>query len=87
MASFPIPTGRRRTSLAMVMAGALVVSVAGIAGATTPAPTKIYACVNIKTEVVVIPKHRFSVAHMCSMNEREISWDIQGRRVRPGRQG
>ena len=60
----------------MLMAGTLVVGVVGIAGAATPAPTKVYACVNNKTQVVRIPKHRFSRAHICRPTERQISWNI-----------
>ena len=72
--------GRRRRLLGIMMGGALVLSVASVATATTPATsstTRIYGCVNKTTLVVRIVVHRVGRPD-CRSNESAVSWNCVG---------
>ncbi len=79
MASIPMPPGRSRKPVALLMAGALTLSLASGAGAANPAHwTKINACVNVKTHVVKIRTKRAQPTVWCAKDERLFSWAITG---------
>jgi hypothetical protein len=88
MASIPTPTRRLRAPMVVVLAGVLVMSMSGAAGAANPVGwTKINACVNKTTKVTKIRVKPFSAAHWCRPNERKFTWSIVGPKGATGATG
>jgi hypothetical protein len=76
MASIPNPTGwRSRKPVAVLLAGALVLSLASAAGAVTPTSSTINGCINKSTRVLRVLAVGSTT---CRSTENKLSWSRYG---------